>query len=190
MSLVQIIKNNDRIAFVYRKVKSLKVKYIYRLKNVHPTFNIGGNSKISKDLSAEEYVYIGPNCTIYPGVSIGRYTMLAQNIQIIGSDHRFDIAGTPCTFSGRPKLVKTKIGRDVWIGANSIIMCGITIGDGSIIAAGSVVTKDIPPYSIMGGIPAKFIRHRFKQKEDILIHNKMLYGELLSNVRNKPIQID
>lgn len=55
----------------------------------------------------------------------------------------------------------TNIGNDVWIGAKSTIMDGITIGDGAIIAAGAVVTKDVPPYAIVGGAPAKVIRYRF-----------------------------
>ena len=53
------------------------------------------------------------------------------------------------------------IGNDVWIGANAMILGGITIGDGAIIGAGAVVTKDIPPYAIVGGIPARIIRYRF-----------------------------
>ncbi|WP_312825869.1 CatB-related O-acetyltransferase [Epilithonimonas sp.] len=187
MSLLSKIKNNDKVASLYRKYKSLKIRYIYGLKNVHPTFNIGGHSKISKDFVAGEFSYVGPNCFIYPGVSIGRYTMIAQNVQIIGDDHNFNIVGVPSTFSGRPKLRKTQIGRDVWIGANSIILTGITIGDGSIIAAGSVVTKDVAEYSIYGGVPAKFLKKRFESESDEQIHSKMLNGDLLKNVRNKPI---
>ena len=57
----------------------------------------------------------------------------------------------------------THIGNDVWIGAKSIVMDGVTIGDGAIIAAGSVVTKDVPPFAIVGGVPAKIIRFRFSQ---------------------------
>lgn len=57
------------------------------------------------------------------------------------------------------------IGNDVWIGANVIILPGITIGDGAILAAGAVVTKDVEPYAIVGGIPAKLIRYRFKEEE-------------------------
>lgn len=56
------------------------------------------------------------------------------------------------------------IGNDVWIGAKSIVMDGVTIGDGAIVAAGSVVTKDVPPYAVVGGAPAKFIKYRFPQE--------------------------
>lgn len=62
-------------------------------------------------------------------------------------------------------IVKTThIGNDVWIGARSIVMDGVTIGDGAIVAAGSVVTKDVPPFSVVGGAPAKVIKYRFPQE--------------------------
>lgn len=65
------------------------------------------------------------------------------------------------------------IGNDVWIGYEAVIMAGVTIGDGAIIGTGAVVTKDIPPYTIVGGIPAKPIRKRFKQETiDILLKIK------------------
>ncbi|MCE7053702.1 CatB-related O-acetyltransferase [Algoriphagus sp. AGSA1] len=190
MGILTVFKNIDTLANIYRFYKRLKIRYLYGLKYVHPTFNIGGKSKISKDLVAGEYSYVGPGGLIYPGVSIGRYTMLAQNVQIIGDDHNFNLVGIPSTFSGRPKMRRTTIGRDVWIGANSIIMASVTIGDGSIIAAGSIVTKDIPPFSIVGGVPAKFIRKRFSTEEDERVHLLMLDGPVLKNVRNKPIRID
>ncbi len=190
MPLVNSLKNNDTLAFGYRLLKRFIIRYYYGLRNVHHTFNIGGKSRISKDLVAGEFSYINKGCLIYPGVSLGRYTMLAQNVQIIGADHNYDLPGTPMTFSGRPKLAKTIIGRDVWIGANSIVFVGVKIGDGVIIAAGSVVTKDVPSYSIAGGVPAKVIRRRFDCGDDETLHNAMLDGPVLKNVRNKPISIE
>lgn len=190
MGFISSLKENDAIANLYRFYKRLVIRYIYRLKNVHPTFNIGGKSTIAKDLFAHEYSYIGKGGLIYPGVTIGRYTMLAQNVQIIGSDHNYNIPGLPSTFSGRPSLKRTYIGRDVWIGANVIIMTGVTIGDGSIVAAGSVVTKDVQAFSIVGGVPARFIRNRFNSENDIITHLKMLDGPLLKNTRNKPIKLE
>jgi acetyltransferase-like isoleucine patch superfamily enzyme len=190
MSLINLLKNNDTLAFGYRIIKRIIIRYYYGLDKVHNTFNIGGKSKISKDLLAAEFSYINKGCLIYPGVSLGRYTMLAQNVQIIGADHNYDLPGKPITFSGRPKLAKTEIGRDVWIGANSIVFVGVKIGDGTIIAAGSVVTKDIPAYSIAGGVPAKIIKKRFENPADEALHNSMLDGPLLKNIRNKPIKIE
>ncbi|MGO4770123.1 CatB-related O-acetyltransferase [Flavobacterium sp. W22_SRS_FK3] len=187
MNIIFKLKQSNELALIYRFFKRLFIRYVYGLKKVHKTFNIGGKCKISKDFEAGEYSYVGNNCLIYPGVSIGRYTMLAQNVQIIGADHNYNIPGVPSTFSGRPNLKKTIIGRDVWVGANSIIMAGIKIGDGSIIAAGSIVTKNVDSFIIVGGVPANFMRKRFESINDEFLHLKMLNGKVLKNVRNKPI---
>ncbi len=145
----------------------------YRLKTVHNTFYIGGKGLISSDLNAGKYSFLGANCSIPPNVTIGKYTMLAPNVSILGGDHIYTDATNPIIFSGRPSMPHTQIGDDVWIGANALIMAGIKIGNGAIVAAGSVVTKDIPEYSIWGGNPAKPIRMRFND-EEILLHKKML----------------
>jgi acetyltransferase-like isoleucine patch superfamily enzyme len=189
MGVISTLKKSDSLASLYRFYKRIKIRFLYGLKFVHPTFNIGGKCKISPDLIAGEYAFVGKNAIIYPGVSIGRYSMLAQNVQIIGDDHNFNISGLPSTFSGRPKLKRTLIGRDVWIGANAIVMAGVTIGDGSIIAAGSIVTKDVGSFLIFGGVPAKFLRNRFDSIENEQKHVKMLDGDVLKNVRNKPIEM-
>ncbi|MFV0210964.1 CatB-related O-acetyltransferase [Empedobacter falsenii] len=156
----------------------------YRLKNVDKTFYMGGKSGISKDLKAGKYVYIGPFCNIYPKVVIGDYTLIANNVQIIGADHNYKKVGTPITFSGREVLKETIIGKDVWIGAGCIISTGITIGDGSIIAMGSVVTKNVEPYSIYGGVPAKKIKNRFENLNDMYLHQEMLVKNLSFDDKN------
>ena len=78
--------------------------------------------------------------------------MLANDVHILGGDHSYDKAGVPIIFSGRGTLKETIIGDDVWIGAYSIIMSGVRIGNGAIIAAGSVISRDVPAYSIVGEI--------------------------------------
>jgi len=145
----------------------------YGLKSVHPTFYMAGKGSISNDLIAHEYSYIGANCMIPPKVTIGRYTMFAWSVSILGGDHIFTNQNSPIIFSGRPKMPTTKIGEDAWIGAHALLMAGITIGDGAIVAAGSIVTKSIEPYAIYGGNPAKLIKMRFNE-EEIAIHKKML----------------
>lgn len=146
----------------------------YGLRNVHPTFlatfGIGG---VSKDLVAGEYSYVGPRSIIYPKTEIGAYTMIANDVMILGGDHNFRVPGMPTIFTGREEVRKTIIGKDVWIGARSIVLTGVKIGNGAIIASGSVVTKDIDPYWIVGGVPAKPIRKRFSDDE-IQIHEDML----------------
>lgn len=112
-----------------------------------------------------DYVYIGPNCEIAPEVKIGNYTCLSSYVVIAGGDHRFDVAGVPIRFSGRPESVSTEIGSDVLIGHGATVMRGVSIGDGAVVGSGAVVTRDIPAYSVVGGVPAKIIRSRFNEAE-------------------------
>jgi len=93
---------------------------------------------------------------------------------IVGADDRIDLPGTPAIFAGRPTLEETVVEADAWLGAACIVMAGVRIGRGSVIAAGSVVTKDVPPYEIHGGIPAKLIRQRFDDPTDRERHDRML----------------
>lgn len=171
---------------IYRKVKMFYLIKKHRLKNVHKTIYMTGRSKISRDLVAGAYVFIARGCVIYPKVTIGDYTMLAPNVKILGGDHEINNAGTPIIFSGRSILKETKIGKDVWIGTNSIIMTGVNIGDGAVIAAGSIVTKDIEAYSVNGGVPSHKIRDRFNTEEETRSHKLMLsksYSELGYNYK-------
>ncbi|WP_287924426.1 CatB-related O-acetyltransferase [Diaphorobacter sp.] len=160
-----------------RTIRRIYWRWRLRLPNVSPTFLAGGHSVISKDFRAGDFSYVGPNCNICPGVSIGAYTMLGPAVRVTGSDHVFDLAGVPIIFSGRPPLKETVIGRDAWIGAQSIIMAGCRIGDGAIVAAGAVVTRDVPPFTVVGGVPARHIKRRFTTIEDEAAHSELLKKE-------------
>lgn len=93
------------------------------------------------------------------GVEIGERTLVGYRTQIISSDHSIPPIGEPFPVSG-DKHGKILIGKDVWIGANCLITAGVTIGDGALIAGGSVVTKNVPKNAIFGGVPAKLIKMR------------------------------
>lgn len=111
------------------------------------------------------YSSLSLECVIHPRVRIGRFSMIGPRVCIVGDDHNFDKVGVPMLFSGRPHLRETVIGDDVWVGLGSIIRCGVTIGHGAVIAAGSVVVKDVQPFEIVGGVPAKHLKWRFTPQE-------------------------
>lgn len=123
--------------------------------------------------------YIGSDCHI--NAEIGKYCCIASRVVTVRGKHPTEkwVSMHPAFFSTQKQCGMTyvetnkyveekcgiKIGNDVWIGDSAIIMDGVHIGDGAVIAAGAVVTKDVEPYSIVAGIPAKIIRSRFQQSE-------------------------
>ena len=120
-----------------------------------------------------QYAEIGNYCSIAHGVKIGlgRHPInMFSSARIFYKSHnifRVPVLEQKVDFKEYEPI---SIGSDVWIGAEAIIMDGVTIGHGAIVAAGAVVTKDVPPYGIVGGVPAKLIKYRFneKQKEALL----------------------
>ena len=119
--------------------------------------DVGANPK----LTLEENVYIGPNTYLgsYQPISIGKDSLIGAYSYIISSNHRFDDIHTPVRLQGYTGA-SIKIGQDVWIGCRVIILPGVTIGNGAVIAAGAVVNKDVPAYEVWGGIPARKLRER------------------------------
>lgn len=147
----------------------------YRAFSVHPTAFLVAGSRIDRSLVMGAYGYVGPGAQIPPGVRAGRYVMIGPELLITGDDHRFDRPGIATLFSGRPEPGRCEIGDDVWIGARVTLMKGIRIGRGAIVAAGAVVTRDVPPYAIVGGVPARVIRMRFDPAAQA-IHDAYLDG--------------
>ena len=105
--------------------------------------------------------FLGPQVTIYGhgGVEIGDDALISMKATILSSNHRVPGPDRHIRWEEN-ELLPTRIGKDVWIGASAVILGGVTIGDGCVIGAGSVVTKDLPAYSIAVGAPAKVVRSR------------------------------
>ena len=103
---------------------------------------------------------IGVNSVIPDGSIIGDDVMMGPNCYIHSRNHRFDRTDIPMRLQGYTEVKPCIIEDDVWIGRNVTIMVGRHISKGTIVAANSVVTKDFPPYSVIGGNPAKLIRYR------------------------------
>jgi len=114
------------------------------------------NCEFGENISLHDFCYIDAK----GGVKIGDNTRIAHNCSIISAQHKFDIPGKTILESGYTQT-PIAIGSDVWLGAGAVILQGVTIGDGSVIGANSVVTTDVEPNSIVAGVPAKFIKRRF-----------------------------
>ncbi len=158
-----------------RQCRATYRRFLYGLKFVDSTAYLGSGSLISKDFCLGAYSYIGPEASIAPGVKAGNYVMFGPKVLIVGKDHLFNKPGVPMIFSGRPPSAVTVIEDDVWVGARSVIIAGVHIGRGAIVAAGAVVTRNVPEYSIVGGVPAKVIGSRFDESQR-LVHDEMLRG--------------
>jgi acetyltransferase-like isoleucine patch superfamily enzyme len=127
------------------------------------------------DTKLGSHSYINSNTKIL-SADIGKYTSIGSNVMIGVGQHPTNLVTTHPAFYSNNKAFETYsdkmyyeefdkciIGNDVWIGSNSTILNGVKIGDGAIIALGAVVTKDVQPYSIVGGIPAKVLKFRFNE---------------------------
>lgn len=112
-------------------------------------------------ISLAENVFIGPHVVMYGhgGITIGKNSLIAMHTALIAAEHAIPPLGTP--IRSKPDTRKPiTIGEDVWIGAGSCILAGVTIGDGCVIAAGSVVRQSLQPGTIVAGVPARTIRTR------------------------------
>lgn len=103
---------------------------------------------------------IGCRARIMGRVTIGDHVMMGEDVLILTRNHRFDDISIPMGVQGFAEEKPVHIGNDVWIGSRVVILAGVTVGDGAILAASAVVTKDVAPYAIVGGNPARVIRFR------------------------------
>jgi acetyltransferase-like isoleucine patch superfamily enzyme len=157
------------------------INFKFRKYNIGKNFHAGRNVFFwaKNNITIGNNFYIGRNSQIECDAEIGDNVIIANNVALVGKyDHNYEQIGVPIrlasqirdnNYSWKGLQSKIIIEDDVWIGYGSIIMSGVRIGKGAIVAAGSVVTKDVVPYSIVGGNPAKFIKSRFS-KEDQAIH--------------------
>lgn len=177
------------IYLIGSKKKNVKVKWPFKI--TKQTFFEGNNRVGNYSVIVDSYIgfatYIGPSAYIIKAL-IGKFCSIGRGFQVIAGNHpsRGFVSTHPSFFStakqagftyvteslfdeyeyiDSAKLFFIKIGSDVWIGDNVMIKAGITIGDGAIIATGAIVNKDVAPYTIVGGVPAKFIRNRFEDSE-------------------------
>ena len=144
---------------------------------VSPRAKLGRNCSVARNVFVSQLVEIGEESYINSGSvvlsgSIGRYCSIGYHCQIGLPEHSLSDLSTSPRVYNNPKIKKEwkkhvefpsppQIGNDVWIGSLAVVLQGVTIGDGAVIAAGAVVTKNVPPYAIVAGVPATILRMRF-----------------------------
>ena len=172
-----------KILSYYRKMKQTQ-----KVKNIKASLLKCG-SKVyidpSVEISEPSLVSIGNNCHIQMncklygfggGITIGDGSVLSHDIQIFARNHNYDsddLKLIPYDERDIPK--KVEIGENVWIGARATILPGVVIGEGAVIGAASVVTKNIPPYAVVGGNPAKVIKYRNRENYEKLKSQDKIY---------------
>lgn len=172
-----------------KKLKLLRCKLLLaRYRNI----TIGKNTTFGRNtifwapnrMNIGNNVYIGKFCTIQADIEMGDNIEIANNVGLIGRyDHDYTQIGVSIkdapwigddNYDFKGKNLKIVIEDDVWIGYGSVVFTGVRIGRGAIVAAGSIVTKDVPPYAIVAGNPAKIKGYRFTE-EQTQEHEKILY---------------
>lgn len=118
-----------------------------------------------RNLRVGDRSQLGQNAKIDPDVTIGNDVLMAPDVMILTTRHAFENPEIAINQQGTLPRKSVVIGNDTWIGARSIILPGVTIGNGAVVGAGSIVTRDVPPYTVVGGNPAKIIRPRGSRLE-------------------------
>lgn len=157
----------------FKLLRKLRLKGV-RASTVHSTSKLESGTMFYYS-SIDRHSFCGYDCDI-AHADIGSFTSIANDVVIGGGRHPMDWVGmSPVFYEGRdsvkakfsqhprPPVERASIGHDVWIGRSAIVLPGVTIGDGAVVGAGAVVTKDVPPYAIVAGNPARLIRYRFDE---------------------------
>ena len=143
---------------------------------IHSSVHLSAPNRI---MSFGNNVQLGPDCHVSADIHFGNHVLCAARVSFIGrNEHSYSNVGVSIWNSPRGVDELTVVGNDVWIGHGAIIMGGVKIGDGSIIAAGAVVTHDVPPMTIVGGNPAKVIKQRFDNDADSAKHLRYIEQNL------------
>jgi acetyltransferase-like isoleucine patch superfamily enzyme len=186
-SIASFSKSNYKRALL--QVKNPTCKFypgVVAVKTTFGEYNVIFDNCTLNCCTIDSYTYIQKKASIF-NCSIGKFCSVATQVSIAPGSHPINCVTTyPGFYLKDTPLVKkyshlnifetskkVVIGHDVWIGEHAIILDGIKIGTGAVIAAGAVVTKDVEPYAIVGGCPAKLIKHRFdKELRDALLSSE------------------
>ena len=165
------------VKYLLKRIRILILIFFkYKFVKVGKDFYCGRNLYIKPNtVSVGNSVYFGNYCHLSAGeILIDDYVMLASYVSIVGGDHIYNRSGKTMINSKRGEQKTVVIEKDVWVGHGAIIMHGVTLHEGCIVSAGSIVLKDVQPYSIVAGNPAKKIKNRFESTEENIYHSKSI----------------
>lgn len=151
------------LGLLFKKMRYVCCKHIFSYCGKNVNIERGAVFGSGINLFIGDYSGLGFNSVVPGNIIIGKYVMMGPNCYILGSNHDYSDTTVPMMFQGDSTKKQTLIEDDVWIGRNVIMTPGRTIKRGSIIAAGCVLSKDFPDYSIIGGNPSKLIKSRKKE---------------------------
>lgn len=186
---MNIVKRILSIALLYIKNRGRKVRISYH-SDVSSSCTFEGMCQIHKGAFFRGHLgygsYIGENSKIR--ANVGKYCSIGNDVRVVIGRHPFEepyVSTSPCFYSKNTTRTQcgesyatdqlfeeykyvdgyhVKIGNDCWIGERAILIGGITVGDGAVVLASACVTKDVPPYAIVGGVPAKILRYRYDEE--------------------------
>lgn len=161
--LYRMVASKMPISYHLGGKQSMKIRYFLAKRFVSQcgtNVNFEKGSQFGSDFVIGDNSGVGIAAQISTGVTIGKHVMMGPEVVMLTAGHRHDRLDVPMGMQGGDEISPIVIEDDVWIGQRVIILPGVTIGHGSIIGAGAVVTKSFPPYSVIGGNPAKLIKTR------------------------------
>lgn len=158
---LRILRNKFSLSYFYNYILGVNV-HSKSLKGIKSSVMKG--TIVDSESAIGSYCYIGRNCNITKS-NVGSYSSIANNVSIGQGEHDLELISTNslfyCNAFEQLTMEECCLAEDVWVGTDAVIRRGVKIGRGAVIGANSVVTKDVPPYAIFAGVPAKLIRFRF-----------------------------
>jgi maltose O-acetyltransferase len=193
-SLVETATHATRVAATAAIATVGRGRQRYKIKAVRSSLGACGERvelSLPLILAGADSIFVGDDTYIGPGtyisavnttVTIGRKVMLSPHVAIIAGDHNTGVVGRfmrDVYEKRETDDLPVVVSDDVWVGTRAIILKGVTIGRGAVVAASAVVTRDVPPYAVVAGVPARLLHMRF-DPEQIERHERELYGRVLS----------
>lgn len=152
--------NNVPFFSVVRRIRNWNGRHILEECSKSANIEKGADFGTGEGISIGDGSGLGINCRVRGPQKIGNNVMMGPNCNILTSSHKTDDITIPMIKQGEHPKKCVQIGNDCWIGLNVVIMPGVRIGNGCIVGAGSVVTKNVPDFAVVGGVPAKIIKYR------------------------------